>query len=78
MWDELAACAWLDPSLITNEKLLYMDVDLSHGQSYGETLAWTEKLKPATRVRLVHAQMDVDLPRFRKIFVELITGKSDK
>src|SRR6201986_3722066 len=38
LWDELAACAWLDPTLITKEKQLYMDVDLSHGPSYGETL----------------------------------------
>jgi purine nucleosidase len=72
LWDELAACAWLDPSLITKEKLVYMDIDLSHGPSYGDTLTWTEKLKPATGVRLVHAQLDVDLPRFQKMFVELM------
>jgi inosine-uridine nucleoside N-ribohydrolase len=74
MWDELAACAWLDPALITKEKLLYMDVDLSHGPSYGSTLTWDEKLKPASEVRLAHAQMDLDLPRFQKMFVELMTG----
>ena len=73
LWDELAACAWLDPTLITKEKLLYMDVDLSHGPSYGDTLTWTEKFKPATGVRLVHAQVDLDLPRFQKMFVELMT-----
>ena len=73
LWDELAACAWLDPTLITKEKLLYMDVDLSHGPSYGDTLTWTENFKPATGVRLVHAQVDVDLPRFQKMFVELMT-----
>jgi len=73
MWDELAACAWLDPSLITKEKLLYMDIDLSHGPSYGDTLTWTEKLKPAAPVRLVHAQVDVDLPRFEKMFVDLMS-----
>jgi purine nucleosidase len=73
MWDELAACAWLDPTLITKEKLVYMDVDLSHGRSYGDTLTWTEKLKPATGVRLVHAQVDLDLPRFQKMFVELMS-----
>ena len=76
LWDELAACAWLDPTLITNEKLLYMDVDLSHGPSYGDTLTWNEKLKPATGVRLVHAQVDLDLPRFQKMFVELMTGNN--
>ena len=74
MWDELAACAWLDPALITKERAVYMDVDLSHGPSYGDTLTWTEALKPATGVRLVHAQTDVDLPRFQKMFVELMTG----
>ncbi|MGA7342304.1 MAG: nucleoside hydrolase [Terracidiphilus sp.] len=76
MWDELAACAWLDPSLITREKLLYMDVDLSHGPSYGDTLTWTEQLKPETNVRLVHAQVDLDLAKFQKMFVELMTGAS--
>jgi inosine-uridine nucleoside N-ribohydrolase len=78
MWDELAACAWLDPTLITKEKQLYMDIDLSHGPSYGDTLTWTEKLKPTTGVRLVHAQVDLDLPRFQKMFVELMTGASAK
>jgi len=73
MWDELAACAWLDPKIITKEKLLYMDVDLSHGPSYGDTLTWTWKLKPETGVRLVHAQMDLDLPRFQRDFWVLIT-----
>src|SRR6266568_2254738 len=73
LWDELAACAWLDPTLITKEKLVYMDIDLSHGRSYGDTLTWTEKLKPATGVRLVHAQVDLDLPKFQKMFVELMT-----
>ena len=72
LWDELAACAWLDHSLITKEKLLYMDVDIGHGPSYGNTLTWNEKLKPATGVRIVHAQIDLDLLRFQKMFVELM------
>jgi purine nucleosidase len=73
LWDELAACAWLDPSLITRETVEYMDIDLSHGPSYGDTLTWAEKLKPQTGVRLVHAQLDLDLPRFQKMFVELMS-----
>ena len=74
MWDELAACAWLEPGLITREKLVYMDVDLSHGPGYGDTLTWTEKFKPATGVRLVHAQVDLDLAPFQRMFVELMAG----
>ncbi len=73
LWDELAACAWLDPKIVTKEHLIYMDVDLSHGPSYGDTLTWTEKFKPQTGVRLVHAQVDLDLPRFQREFVELMT-----
>jgi inosine-uridine nucleoside N-ribohydrolase len=78
LWDELAACAWLDPALITREKLVYMDVDLSHGPSYGDTLTWMENFKPATGVRLVHAQVDLDLPRFQKMFVDLMTRGNDQ
>lgn len=73
MWDQLAACAWLDPTLITKEKVEYMDVDLSHGPSYGNTLTWTDAVKPQTGVRLVHAQLDLDLPRFQKMFVDLMS-----
>lgn len=73
MWDELEACAWLDPAIITKEEIMYMDVDLSHGPNYGDTLTWPEKLKPQTGVRLVHAQMDLDLGRFQKDFVDLMT-----
>jgi purine nucleosidase len=73
LWDELAACAWLDPTLITKEQVEYMDIDLSHGPSYGDTLTWSEKLKPQTGVRLVHAQLDLDLPRFQQAFVDLMS-----
>jgi purine nucleosidase len=74
LWDELTACAWLDPRLITKEKLLYMDIELSHGPGYGDTLTWSEQFKPSTGVRLVHAQVDLDLPRFQKMFVNLMTA----
>ena len=74
LWDELAAAAWLDPSLITKERLVYMDIDLSHGPSYGDTLTWNDKTKPARDVQLVHAQLDLDLPKFTKMFVDLMSA----
>ncbi len=74
MWDELAACAWLDPSLIRKTVGMYMDVDLSHGPHYGHTLTWMKELKPETDVPLVHAQMDVDVARFTKMFADLMTA----
>ena len=74
LWDELTAAAFLDPSLITKEKVLYMDVDLSHGPTYGETLTWPESMRPTTPIGKVHAQVDLDLPRFQKLFVGLISA----
>jgi purine nucleosidase len=72
MWDELTAAAWLDPSLITKEKVLYLDIDLSHGADYGDTLTWSEADKPPTGVQPVHVQMDVDAPRFYRLFIDLM------
>jgi purine nucleosidase len=73
LWDELAACAWLEPGIITQERTLYMDVDVSHGPAYGETLTWSEALKPSIDLQRVHAQVDVDLPKFTHMFVELMS-----
>lgn len=72
MWDELAAAALLDPSLITREKLLYLDVDTNHGPDYGDTLAWTEATRPRLQLQPVHVQVDVDLARFYALFVKLM------
>jgi purine nucleosidase len=73
LWDELAAAAWLDPSLITKENSVYMDINLDRGSGYGDTLIWTERVKPALDLQLVHAQMDVNMPKFGQLFVKLMT-----
>jgi purine nucleosidase len=78
LWDELAACAWLDHTIITKELSQYMDVDVSHGPAYGETLTWSEALKPAVDLQLVHAQIDLDLPRFTKMFVDLMSAPTPR
>lgn len=74
LWDELAAAAWLDPSLITKEKQVYMDVDLDRGAGYGDTLVWSNRVKPPFALPLVHAQMDVDMPKFARMLVRLVTA----
>ncbi|HEV2134911.1 MAG TPA: nucleoside hydrolase [Terracidiphilus sp.] len=74
LWDELAAAAWIDPSLITRERYLYMDVSLDKGISYGDTEVWTDKDKPAIPLQKVHAQMDVDWPKFQELFMHLMTS----
>jgi len=78
LWDELAACAWLDPSIITQERMLYMDVDVSHGPAYGETLTWSDALKPAIDLQRVHAQVNLDLPKFTRMFVNLMSAPTHR
>jgi purine nucleosidase len=78
MWDEITAAAWLDPTLITKERLVLMDVDIHHGPNYGNTLTWTDQFRPETNLQKVHAQLDLDLPRFEKLFVDLMTAPTPK
>lgn len=68
MWDELAAVARVDPSIITNERTLYMDVAINHGAAYGNTLVWTQKNRPEIDVRPVRIQFGVNVTRFDKDF----------
>lgn len=73
LWDELAASAWLDPKIITKDRVLYVDVDLTRGPNYGDTLTWTEANRPRDRqLQPVHVHEDLDGPRFYREFVELM------
>jgi purine nucleosidase len=78
LWDELAAAAWLDPSLITRERYVFVDVSLDKGISYGDTLVWTEHDKPSISLQKAHVQMDVDWPKFQKMFVQLMSAPTPK
>ena len=74
MWDEITAAAWIDPSVITKSETRYMSVDLGRGATYGNTLTWTEKDKPAITVRPVEIQMDLDTAKFYRMFVSLMSA----
>ena len=78
LWDELAAAAWLDPSIITKKEMLFMDVDLDHGAGYGNTLSWTEADKPKIELQPVEVQDDVDLGKFYKMFVDLLSAPTPR
>jgi purine nucleosidase len=73
LWDELAAVAWLDPSIITKWQKLYIDVELDHGASYGDTLAWAPGQQPGMGEQLIEVQSDLDKEKFYKEYVDLLT-----
>jgi inosine-uridine nucleoside N-ribohydrolase len=73
LWDELAAVAWLDPTIITKWKKLYMDVNVSPGAGYGNTLVWAPGQQPGMGEILVEVQHDLDKAKFYRKFVELLS-----
>jgi purine nucleosidase len=78
LWDELAAAAWLDPSLITKRETRFMDVNLDRGAGYGDTLTWSDRDKPKVAVQPVEIQVDLDTERFYKMFEDLLTAATPK
>jgi len=74
MWDELAAAAWVDPTLITKRETRYMSVDLDRGAGYGNTITWTEKDKSRLSAQPVEIQVDLNAENFYRMFVSLMSG----
>ena len=74
LWDELAAAAWLDPSLITIKETRFMDVNLDKGYSYGDTITWADWDKPKIELQPVEVQDDLNTEKFYKMFVDLLTA----
>ncbi len=74
MWDELAAAAWLDPSIITKSETRYMSVDIDHGAGYGNTLTWNGSDLGKITAQPVEIQVDLDAGRFYRMFASLMTG----
>ena len=74
MWDELAAAAWMDPSLITKQETRYLSVDIDHGAGYGDTLTWSESDKPKIAMQLATIQVDLDKEKFYEMFMKLMSA----
>jgi purine nucleosidase len=73
MWDELSAAAMVDPTIITRQKELYVDIDIDHGPSYGETLFWEPGTELPPYERKATVQFDVDTKKLYDLYVKLMT-----
>ncbi len=74
MWDELAAAAWIDPSLITKTETRYMSVEIDHGAEYGDTLTWIGKDQARLGAQPVDIQVDLDKAKFYDMFIKLMSA----
>jgi purine nucleosidase len=73
LWDELAAVAWLDPSIITKSRKLYLDVNTDKGAGYGNTLVWDSGHQPGLGEVLAEVQDDLNKEKFYREYVELLS-----
>jgi inosine-uridine nucleoside N-ribohydrolase len=73
MWDELSAAAMIDPSIVTAQKELYVDIDVDHGPSYGQTLFWEPGAVVPPYERLATVQFDVDTKKLYDLYIRLMT-----
>lgn len=73
MWDELSAAAMIDPSIVTGQKELYVDIDVDHGPSYGETLFWEPGTELPPYERKATVQFDVNTTKLYDLYIKLMT-----
>ena len=76
MWDELAVAVWLDPSLVTKSTPLVVDVSTSFGPNYGDMLSWPAGEGPGLGEQTVQVVFAVDVPRFEREVVDLLSAPS--
>lgn len=72
LWDESAVSVWLDPSIVTRQVRLAMDVDLMPGPSYGALLTWSAGKGPNLGERDVRVVLGVDAAQVNAKFVDLL------
>jgi inosine-uridine nucleoside N-ribohydrolase len=78
LWDELTVGVYLDPTLITNQKEVLMDVDVSHGPGYGSARIYADSVAPRLGERKVNIVLDVDAKRFVKTFIKAMQWEPPK
>jgi hypothetical protein len=59
---------------VVHARDVYMDVNLTRGPGYGDTLTWSDYDKPVLTHQTVHAQVDVDAARLERDLIQLFTA----
>ena len=64
MWDEIVSAVAADRTLVTDEIVVRMDVDLLPGPTYGQAQIWNAQFAPKAGEREVHLIRAIDTGRF--------------
>jgi len=73
MWDEIAAAAFMDPSIITDQKEMYVNIDIDHGASYGQTIFVEKDVKVPGWWKLATVQFDLNVDKFYQQYIRLMS-----
>jgi len=73
MWDEISGIAMIEPSIITEQRELYVDCDIDHGAGYGNTLFWEINNAVPPFVRKATVQFNLNTEKFYRIYIDLMT-----
>ncbi len=72
LWDELAAAYLIDPSFVTEDETMYLDVDTCFGPTYGKVTPLERHHAPdATPVNVL---LDLDTDRAYSLYKRLLTA----
>lgn len=69
MWDEIVTAVAVDRTLVTQEIVVRMDVDLLPGPTYGQAQIWNATFAPNAGERDVHLVRAIDTERFLSRFI---------
>ena len=73
MWDEISAAAFMDPAIITDQQEYYVNIDISHGASYGQTVFFGKSAKVPPSWQLATVQFDLNTEKFYQSYIHLMT-----
>lgn len=61
------------PAAVTRTKQFYVDMDVDHGPSYGQTLFWAPNTRLPPYEHLATVQFDVNTQKFYDLYIKLMT-----
>ena len=73
MWDEISAAAFMDPGIITDQRELYVNIDIDRGASYGQTIFMGKETKVPSFWKLATVQFDLDTEKFYQMYIHLMS-----
>ena len=71
MYDQIAVASLIDPGLVKTE-LLFVDVNIDHGISYGVSVGGRDIWPSAEGAQEMEVQYDLDWERFIEMFVDRV------